>query len=254
MTEQTTFEIRPASTDEELIQIADLSSRVFARRSYFDFYTKIIAYQREDPHYRPENSWIALDSERVVAHVMIVEKKVRIGRARLTIAGIGDVCAHPEYRRHGLAGRLMTHAVEAMARKPYGLSLLYGIPRYYERFGYSEMLAEHLTSIPGHLLPDIPPDEAIERRNWEERDREAVQALTEEEYENCPGMVDRSGYGYPFRLLGKNFHGYWRDGKLIGYLFLIDEYSNQFTVKELAAIDEPTRWLMLGEARRSPHH
>ena len=59
-----------------------------------------------------------------------------IDDTQLRIAGIGGVCAHPEYRKRGLMQKLMAHCVNEARSQGYHLSWLGGQRQRYAYFGY----------------------------------------------------------------------------------------------------------------------
>ncbi|MGD0090961.1 MAG: GNAT family N-acetyltransferase [Planctomycetota bacterium] len=88
------------------------------------------------PGARPEYWRIVRRKGKIVAHVGIYEKEVRIGCARLRMGGLGFVGCLPEFRRRGLAARCMVSALELMRQQGIPLALLFGKDRYYPRFGF----------------------------------------------------------------------------------------------------------------------
>jgi len=96
---------------------------------------------------------------RIVSFLEIVPKRMYVGRALLRMAGIAGVCTDPEFRNKGYNRRLFADALDFMAREGYEISILYGIPGYYHRYGYREVMARHLVTAPA-------PDGQMARPKW----------------------------------------------------------------------------------------
>lgn len=93
-----------------------------------------------------------MDGERSVSWLWIVPLTLRIGAATVRMDGIGGVGTEEEYRRRGYSRRVLEAAVERMRQGDAALSMLYGIPNFYPRFGYATAGPDHfvwLTKLTG---------------------------------------------------------------------------------------------------------
>jgi len=119
----------------DVAQTATLVARSFA--GHYDALSDMFTLdQRGDPGARPEYWRVIRRRGRIVAHVGIYDKPVRIGRAVLRMGGLGFVCCDPAWRRRGFAGTCVKDALAVMRNAGIQLSFLFGISRYYDRFGY----------------------------------------------------------------------------------------------------------------------
>jgi predicted acetyltransferase len=169
-----------AKTREDLEEIADVMSKIYTRRSYFDFYKMRMDYQTKDPYYKPEHSFIIKADGKIVSHVSIIEKYMRIGSAVVKIAGIGDVYTLPEHRKKNFSRMLMEDALSYMREHHYPLSMLYGIHEFYHKFGYIEALNEYWTAIPTRHLRAYKPTPTI--RPFREEDTPVLNRLYNEAF------------------------------------------------------------------------
>ena len=129
-------EIRGIETRDEAELVADLYGKAFRGyewhyRNYTDLLFKRV----------PREQWrlsrVVWTPDGVpVASVRIADRTMRLGSVMVRMGGIGDVCTHPFCRKLGLMRRLFTHCVEFMRDEPYDLSILGGIPNFYDKFGY----------------------------------------------------------------------------------------------------------------------
>ena len=82
------------------------------------------------------------DGDRSVSRLWISDLQMHIGRCPVRTGGIGGVGTDPEYRRRGLARRLLEAALELMEEEGFDASFLFGIQDFYHRFGFVTCMAE----------------------------------------------------------------------------------------------------------------
>ena len=75
-----------------------------------------------------------------VARLRILDRQMRMGAAWVRIGAIAGVRVKPGNRGKGWGHELMQGAHKYMADNGYILSVLFGIPDFYHRFGYSNIL------------------------------------------------------------------------------------------------------------------
>lgn len=88
---------------------------------------------------------------RIVSFLEVVPRSMYIGRSLLAIAGIGGVVTDPNHRKKGYNRALLDDTIEFMTEERYDLSILYGIPGYYHKFGYEVVMADYYVTL-------SPPD------------------------------------------------------------------------------------------------
>ena len=130
------MEIRGA-TNADLAEIVDLQCLVF-RPTEDQASARYWSYFRDEPTYRPEQSRLLLDNGRIVAHLRIWDRQIRVRGARLRVGGIGSVLTHPDFRGRGYAQSLMRDAEVYMEQAGYDLGMLFtiiGTP-FYAKLGW----------------------------------------------------------------------------------------------------------------------
>jgi predicted N-acetyltransferase YhbS len=85
---------------------------------------------------------------RTVSRLRIIPYTIRVGVAEVRMDGIGDVATDRDFRQRGYARRMLIGAVAHMKRGQAAISMLYGIPNFYPKFGYATAGPDHLI----HLL------------------------------------------------------------------------------------------------------
>lgn len=90
-----------------------------------------------------ESNWDILGcvDGKLVSHIILSKHIIRVGSQSLTIAGVGGVATHPDWRRQGFARRLLKAAEDLMRSEGcYDFGMLFCdtkmIP-YYSRNGYT---------------------------------------------------------------------------------------------------------------------
>ena len=102
-----------------------------------------LGFEESDYGFKRENALVAEYSGRIVGHVHVVYRRIRIGRSFLDIGGIANVSTHPDFRGRGIATKLMSMALDLCREKGWALSsLLTGYAstghRVYRSLGYAD--------------------------------------------------------------------------------------------------------------------
>jgi predicted N-acetyltransferase YhbS len=128
--------IRRGRTDD-VEPILDLLAFYERPRSYFE------PFYLTDPSYRPEHSWVVEDNGRLLAHLRVFDRKVRVGGTELRVAAIGNVITAPDQRGRGLAGRLLEAILQELPTEGFAYSLLRAYQSVlYERYGWAPIEEE----------------------------------------------------------------------------------------------------------------
>jgi len=134
--------VKPVENDEELRLAVDIIAKTFD----IDYYraTRWIESRGAGyPGHRREHTRIALWNGELAGALRINSETIRLGEARLKTGGLGWVTTIPRHREKGVASALVMDALDYMQRHNYHVSMLFGIPNFYHRFGFAVTLAEH---------------------------------------------------------------------------------------------------------------
>jgi predicted acetyltransferase len=88
-----------------------------------------------------------LEDEKRVSGLDVFDLQMRIGDVPVRCGGIGNVWTAREQRMKGYSRRVLEEAVHLMAEQGYHLSALFGIPNYYDKFGFASALIECEASV-----------------------------------------------------------------------------------------------------------
>ena len=99
-----------------------------------DFFRR---YVDRDPTFEDRNVQVALDDGRPVSCVQVFPRPVQLRGRVVSVGGVGSVYTHPDFRRRGLAERLLALAGERMRERGMQLSLLFAArTAWYAKLGW----------------------------------------------------------------------------------------------------------------------
>jgi predicted N-acetyltransferase YhbS len=125
-----------------LDRILELLTHYDQPRSFFE------PWYLADPAYRPEQSWLLEENGRLVAHLRLYPRLLRIGGPHLRVAGLGNVITARDARGRGYAARLIQASIGAAIDAGYQYSLLWThLPQMYARYGYGPAPEEELHAV-----------------------------------------------------------------------------------------------------------
>ncbi|HEV3050743.1 MAG TPA: GNAT family N-acetyltransferase, partial [Longimicrobium sp.] len=126
---------------------------------------------------RPDWTRVVLaHADRALSSLAIIPFTLRVGRALVRMDGIGGVGTDAEYRHRGFARRVLEAAVDRMRAGDAALSMLYGIPDIYPKFGYATAGPDPLLFLA--VRPPAPPlPEGWNSRPFHREDLPAIRDL-----------------------------------------------------------------------------
>ena len=157
-----------------------------------------IRQTEDDSTHRLQHTRVAEVDGRIVSHVRIFERRMRVRSVTLPVGGIGSVATYPEYEGHGLATALLRDAIERMERAGYALSFLFtGLIAFYERLGWRAVPQRIYTAQPGEAA-GLSAAADVGVRLFTGADLPAVARIYRRATESATGAIVRS-------------QRYWRD-------------------------------------------
>lgn len=131
--------VRPVTTPDELklqLQLGDQAFSPEPSPESAEHWREVIT---GSPEFRPEEIRGAFRGTEQLGGFIIYERKLCMGKAQLTTGCISAVVTHPTYRHLGVARVMMHDAIDYALTHKHALLLLDGIPKFYYRFGYTDM-------------------------------------------------------------------------------------------------------------------
>ena len=95
------------------------------------------------PAFRPEHTRVATRKGEVLGALHLYTDTIRLGEARLKMGGLAWVAVSQRHRKRGIGRRLIEETLAYMREHGYHVSMLFGIPNFYRRFGYVSALADY---------------------------------------------------------------------------------------------------------------
>src|SRR5436309_683882 len=159
LTSSPDFTIRSLETPDEIEMYFRLNAQTFRP----DEDTALVASRRRglvvnDPEFHAIQLRAAFLGKTHVGSCRLQERWLCLESARLRTGCIGGVVTHPDYRHQGVATALMQDALAYAHSQQYALLLLHGIPDFYHRLGFVDVLED----MPQHalsrtLISELPP-------------------------------------------------------------------------------------------------
>lgn len=143
------------------------------------------------PGYRPEQVRGAYRANCLLGGYKIEERPLRVGAARLVTGCIGGVYTLEEARNQGVATALMHDAIAYAREHDYSLLLLDGIPKFYYRYGYSDIYDLSAQELDRQAVLALPESAYMVRRATLE-DAASLLDLYERHFGPYTGSFERS--------------------------------------------------------------
>ena len=116
---------------EDIEAILNLLTEYDLPRSYFE------TFYLNDSSYRPEHSWVVEQQGRLLSHLRVYDRWIRVDRAKLRIAGIGNVITTHDARGQSYTGQMIHAILPVLHQEGYAYSLLWThLPHLYGRYGW----------------------------------------------------------------------------------------------------------------------
>ena len=140
---------------------------------------------------------------------VIIPFRLRVGAAVVRMDGIGGVGTLEEFRYRGYARRVLTAAIRHMEAGDAALTMLYGIPDLYPKFGYATAGPEYLISLPA--LAGTPLPDGWTARPLAQADLPDIYRLYAENTAHTVEAVIRSPEHFPWTKLPRLLQGETKD-------------------------------------------
>jgi len=145
------FEYRTLKT-EELTQWFRFIEGVFEVTS--DYFVR---HWEQDPERALSGIFVCIVDNKIVSTVRVFHRTIYMKGRMLSMGGIGEVSTLPEYRRKGIASKLLHMAIEYMEKNNMVVSVLTGSQNIYSIMGWQSVpIAVNYTKIPVAQVEEKP--------------------------------------------------------------------------------------------------
>ena len=179
-----------------------------------------LRYEREGRQYKIT----LVEDGQVIGKTDVRDCVIRIAGEWVRMGGIGNVVLDRAQRGKGYSARLLHAALDYMRQERYPISILFGIPNFYDRFGFVPVLQDYEVSVATRDLEKLASQATVRPEREGERgvllqlyhrvnvQRNGSQQRTGSDFDLHP---DASWWVQPRRILVAEYQGAPR-----GYLML----------------------------------
>ena len=111
----------------------------------------------ERPAISSTTIWLSTEDGERLSWIGLREYQMRFGSAQLKMGGICGVGTREEHRNKGYSRRVMEHTIAFMNENRYDVSVLFGIPNFYHKFGYATAIPETYVEFDTKDVPAVDP-------------------------------------------------------------------------------------------------
>ena len=240
-TRNTEIEARAVETDEELRLVNDLMAKLHYP-DYFEGLQWLETCGGRYPDFLREHTRVALRNGQVAGALRINTETVRIGEARLRMGGFGWVSTAPRHRKQGVARTLICDALEYMRQHHYHVSMLFGIPNFYHRFGFATTLPEY-DIVVSAAEAMVPSKGAFRLRTAKPGDIRAIQRIhaANDSAVACSLVRTAAHITNKWESLSKGLRVLTTEqGKVVAYL-KTNRVRDELLVSDLGVVEEASR-------------
>ncbi len=235
--------------------------------------TEVGSWYKGLPGFSPDRVFFIEEDGIAVSHACVIDRPILIGGTAVTAGEIALVGTLEERREEGLGRAIIGHLLGYMGRRRYPMAFLFGIPAFYERFGFRHglrtfMSGQGATIKVGSILAAGPPA-GYSVRAMEDRDIPDLSLLYRRDTEQATGAAARDPEYWQWIIdhtaetglvAAGNRMVVERDGRPVGYALIADRPLDSATgergtwvsiAEGVATSDESADALLVGAAERA---
>ncbi|MGE5623641.1 MAG: GNAT family N-acetyltransferase [Methanocella sp.] len=249
------MEVRCLQTRQDKERVAQFVATLFHGRFYWQAYADFRQLLDGDPAFRPEFCRFVEEKGEILAHVLMVRREMTVAGVPLVLGGLGYVGTHPKARRRGLARRLIEQYLEYMAAHGYDLAGLFGIPDYYQRFGFAAAFPVYWTEVAARRLGEVrgrgPSPRAVS--HIPRRDLPGLASVFASFEAGRTGAIARSPeyWAWSVKRWRRTLIARGSAGDIRGYAVVGEAQDGALPVLEIAAEDEYTTLALLAASGKA---
>lgn len=231
--------IRAPEHRDEVMLAQDLMAKV-SRGNFYDALRRVQTHVSY-PNHRPEYTRIAWRNGELAGALQLKEDTIRLGEARLHMGGLGWVCTAEQHRHKGVARELIADSLQFLRHRGFHVAMLFGIPNFYHRFGFTTTLAQHQVNIATADALRVS-GRGLRMRTGRPGDIATVQRIHLAEDAATACSIIRVGLHLSSRWdLWQNLHILHDDrGRILGY-FVPRRMGDTLVIDEVGAADRASR-------------
>lgn len=186
------------------------------------------------------------ENGKIISMMGIIEHVQRFGEREIKVGEINFVGTHPDYRKRGLISKLMNYWLEEMKKRNIVFSFLFGIPNFYQQFGFEYACPVHFynyITLEKIMLKDIKSEYEISILdiNDEKTISEISNIYTGESVDNfCSKIRSCEYFRYRVKMTFEDDFKWYvvKSGNYIkGYMW-VQVKKDEIVVREANVLDE----------------
>jgi predicted N-acetyltransferase YhbS len=248
------MEIRCLRSRQDYERVAQFVATLFHGRFYWQAYADFRRMLDGDPSFRPEYCRFFEEKGEILAHTLMVRREMTVAGVSLVLGGLGFVGTHPKARRRGLAQRLIEEHLGYMAAHEYDLAGLFGLPNYYQRFGFAAAFPVYWTGVAARRLREVRSSEPSPRvlSRIPRRDLPGLAAVFAAFEAGRTGALARSPeyWAWSVQRWRRTLVAKRSAGEIRGYAVVGEAQDGALPVLEIAANGEDTALALLAALGR----
>ena len=122
----------------------------------------------ERPAISSTTIWLSTEDEEWSSWIGLREYQMRFGSAQLKMGGICGVGTKEEHRNKGYSRHVMEHTIAYMNENGFDVSMLFGIPNFYHKFGYATVIPETYVEFDTKDVPTAAPTYQVRKFQTED--------------------------------------------------------------------------------------
>jgi len=127
-----------AAKPEDYKEIGEMVHHAFQKGNGTGLERRIVEVTTtEDPNFYKGDLRVTEVKGKIVSMMLIIRRPIRIGTAIVNGAIVAPVATHPEHQRRGYCSAVMRDAIGYMKKQNFDITLLWGEPWLYPKYGYS---------------------------------------------------------------------------------------------------------------------
>jgi len=227
--------------DGDEVGIVEVLRKCFSGFDRFKLDAETWLSYKVDYGFKTDYSLVAEVDGKIVGHVQLILRRLKLGRDYVNVGGIANVSTDPEYRGRGIATNLMRMATDLCRKEGIHLSALmtsygYVAHRIYRRLGYADTyFAQRFVGEREEVervIKEIGDVRGVVVREFEEEDLLMVMRLYNAFSEGYSGVAWRDADYWRNKIVNKRFGTTWifdeegseflvveKDGKVSGYSY-----------------------------------
>lgn len=117
---------------------ADLEDVLCVEREAFGYEkeARLVQDLLGDPSARPLASFLAIDGDRAVGHILFTSARLEGDTKNARIFLLAPLAVIPGFQKQGVGGRLIEHGLQTLSKSGVDLVFVLGHPGYYPRYGF----------------------------------------------------------------------------------------------------------------------